>query len=348
MKKRIRKKIVALVTLFSLVLTMGLAGCGNSTSSGSATDSKASDTSKKELKVALLLPGTINDQGFSALAYQALQSLEKDYGAKTSYSESVAASDYEQVFRGYASQGFDLIIGHGYQFTDAAIKVAQEFPKVQFCITNGITTKAPNVNAISIDSNQFGFLTGAVATVLSKNKNVGAVAGDQSPPMSKFKDSFVAGAKYLDPNVKATGIIAGTLTDSSKIKETALTLIDGGADVISQNANQAGLGAITAAQERKIMDVGAIGNQASIAPDTVAVSVMQDLKKAIVAAFKLAQEGNLKGEVYSFGVKEGAIYLSDYGTFDSKIPQESKDKIQGVLDDMKSGKINVNNYLEKK
>ncbi|MCF6335054.1 MAG: BMP family ABC transporter substrate-binding protein, partial [Spirochaetales bacterium] len=63
-----------------------------------------------KLKVAILLPGVITDQGWNTLAYNALKAMEKNLDAEIAYTENTPASDYEELFRGYANAGFDVIM----------------------------------------------------------------------------------------------------------------------------------------------------------------------------------------------------------------------------------------------
>ena len=82
-----------------------------STAPAEPTATPAPDYS--DFKAAILLPGSISDVGFSGPAYQGLKQLETDFGIQISYSEKVQPADYETIFRGYAQEGYNLIIGHG-------------------------------------------------------------------------------------------------------------------------------------------------------------------------------------------------------------------------------------------
>lgn len=295
----------------------------------------------EEFKVAMLLPGTINDQGWNATAYNALLSMEDKLGATIAYTESVPQSDYEQVMRVYASQGFDFIIGHGYQFSDAAKIVAAEFQDVDFCISNGTEAQAPNLATTTVDSYEFGFVSGVIAGVLTQSKKVGIVIGESAPVMNAFSDAYLFGASYVDPSIVGKSITAGTLEDASKCKENALSLIDEGADVLTQMANQAGLGVINACEERGVLNLGSNGDQAPVSPDTVVTSVVQDMTMAIFAAAEKSKSGAFEATSYRFGVKDGALFITPFGNFEDKLPQEKKDLIADYMDKLASGEIDV-------
>lgn len=333
------KRTLSMVFVVILII-MSFTACNNNTG--------AAKKDENEFKVALILPGTVNDKSWSALALKAVEELEEKHGAIIKYSESVSASDAEQVFRGYASQGFDYIIGHGYEFTDAAKVVAAQYPESFFCISNGSQTADPNLGAMTVDSRSFGFLVGAVSAVLSQNQNIGFILATQTPPMKDAEVGYIAGAKYVNKDINVNAVYSGTIDDAAKVKETAITLINKGADVISQNADHASLGALTACEEKNVMNIGAIGDQSAAGPNTVVINVMQDIPKMIVAAGDLVYEGKFSGKLYAFGVPENAVYLSDYtGAFSDSITEEQKKQISKITDDLASGKIDVEAEISK-
>lgn len=333
------KKVISSILVFILII-ISLTACNS--------DKNEKQNEEKTFKVALVLPGTVNDKSWSALALTAIQELETDYGAYIKYSENISASDAEQVFRGYASQGFDYIIGHGYEFTDAAKTVASEYPESFFCISNGSETVSPNLGSMIIDSRSFGFLVGGVSAILSDSNNIGFILATNTPPMKDSELGYIAGAKYINADIKANVVYSGTIDDAAKVKETALILISGGADVISQSADHASLGALAACEEKNIMNVGAIGDQSEAGPNTVVINVMQDIPKMIVAAGKLVQEDKFTGESYKFGIMEKAVYLSDFtGAFNNQVTEEKKIRIQQLMDDILSGKIDIDAEIEK-
>src|SRR5580700_505000 len=85
--------------------------------------------------VVLLLSGVITDGGWGQLAYNGLTELKTRYGFKTAYAENVALARMDQVARGYSDDGFDLIIGHGVEFSSTLIEVAPDYPQQHYLVT---------------------------------------------------------------------------------------------------------------------------------------------------------------------------------------------------------------------
>ena len=53
----------------------------------------------EKFKVAMLLPGSISDAGWNALAYEGLKEIEKQLGAEISHAETRTPTDQEEQFR---------------------------------------------------------------------------------------------------------------------------------------------------------------------------------------------------------------------------------------------------------
>ncbi|MEU8242853.1 BMP family ABC transporter substrate-binding protein [Actinoplanes missouriensis] len=90
------------------------------------------------MKVGVLFPGSLSDDGFMESAYLGYQRAEKTYAGKASLSkvEQVATADFEAALVRFASAS-DLVIALGGQ-TDAAVRlVAARFPAVKFVEIGG-------------------------------------------------------------------------------------------------------------------------------------------------------------------------------------------------------------------
>lgn len=331
------------VGLLVLVMVLVLAGCGQKAPSNSAQN-PAEQPAKKKLKVALLLPGPVNDMGWNASAYEGLKKVEKDFNVEVAYTENVAQSDMEEIFRGYATQGYELIFGHGFQFGDAAKKVAEAFPNVKFVVTSSNISQPPNLASVNIDNEQQGFLMGVVAGLMTKSGTVGAIGGQEIPPIVGSVEGFKKGVAYANPKVKVLATYTGNFNDVAKTKETALAMIADRADVLMANANQAGLGSIEAAKEKGVFAIGSNQDQNSVAPNTVLVSGIKSVPVLISFVVDRYLKGQFEPKFYNLGFKEGAVYLSPWHGFEDKVPKEVKNKIKQITDDLANGKINVSQF----
>lgn len=275
--------------------------------------------------------------GWNALAYEGLERARKEYGVETTYVENVVTSDMAEQFRLFATQGYAVVFGHGFQFGDAAKSVAAEFPDTYFVITSSNISQSPNLASVNINDFQAGFALGAIAGTISESQIVGYVGGLDIPSITDFGDGFQEGAAYVNPQIEALAAYTGNFEDSAMAKETALAMIEKGADVLIANANQASLGALEACKEKGIRAIGYPGDQ-SQEGDFVVISGIKDVTLMFSDIVGRALEGTLEAKFYELGFKENAIYLSPWN---AEISDEIKDKVDTIMNDLKSGAISV-------
>ena len=222
-----------------------------------------------KLKVGMVFDiGGKGDQSFNDSAYRGLQWASEKFGIAHVEIEPGADADRETGLRMIASQGFDLVIGVGFLFTDAIKAVADEFPKTKFAIIDGFIPDKPNVSSLLFMEHQGSFLVGVIAGLKAKDdgKNrVGFVGGMDIPLIHKFEAGYKAGVAYAYPGCKIFSDYAGTtpsaFVDPVKGKELALAQIDKGAHVIYHASGLTGAGVFEAGKERKTYVIGVDSNQ---------------------------------------------------------------------------------------
>jgi len=83
----------------------------------------------KTLRVSLVLPGPVTDGTFNTAAHRGIKAAEKNYDIKISIQEHVGFADSQAAMMNYARDGYDVVIGHGFQFAEPATKIHKQFPK---------------------------------------------------------------------------------------------------------------------------------------------------------------------------------------------------------------------------
>jgi basic membrane protein A len=227
------------------------------------------------IKVVLLLTGVVTDGGWGQLAFDGLKRLEANPRFKTAYAEDITLAQIQQVARGYSDDGFDLIIGHGFEFSSALLEVAEDYPHQHYFATSFLPEQKVPDNIMFVDIGYFGaaYGAGALAALISERKQaVGFVGGADDPIQGKMKRAFIAGAQRTVPGIRAMGIITGDYDNAAKGREAASTLTGNGADVIWHAADVTGLGAIQGAIAAGAKVLGCYSNQTSLAPASMAAS----------------------------------------------------------------------------
>ena len=299
-----------------------------------------------QLSVAILLPGPISDQGWNMVAYNALKHVEEKLGVKTAYSEQVPASDYEEIFRGYASSGYDIIMGHGFEFGDAAKKVAKDFKDKNFIVTSTNITQEPNVASFRINDAQSGFVQGVIAALLTETGKVGTLGGMEIPPIINQQKGFKAGVEYIDEDIEVISSYTGSFHDVAKGKEMTKAMAEEGVDIIVADADQTNLGVIEAAKEEDLLVLGSSGDLGKNNPEVVVTSLVEDFSVAFETVVKEVKQDNFKVKAYELGIADDVVSLAPYRKFEDEISEENKEKINEVVEKFRTRELSVDEYLE--
>lgn len=337
--------ILGLVLLLSMLVT-GCSAPQQPADTGSETNGEG--TAENLFKVAVILTGPINDAGWNESAYKGLMKAKDTLEVEAAYTENVPQPDFETTIRDYADKGYNLIIMNGFEFTDAAKAVAPQYTDTQFAIVNGSAAQEPNIASFRFDTPQVGFLAGSFAGLITKSNVVGMIGGQKFPHIQDSLTGFEAGAKYVNKDVKVLQAYTDSWTDIPKGKETALAMIDQGADVVCTNANQVGLGGIEAAKSRGKYAVGYIDDQYKVAPGTVPVSAIQSVEDLTIKIIEMAKTSPLIPQTYLLGVKDGVVRLSDfYELGQEPVPDDIKQKMQEIFKGLQDGSLKAQGILPK-
>jgi basic membrane protein A len=325
-----------LSTAFHILLGAVLIGCGTrDTGRNSARDSSGTT----QFRVALLTPGPISDQSWNGGAYQGLLRIRDSLGATVSHIQTKTPAEFEEQFRQYGSQGYDLVIGHGFEFQDAAKRVGPDFPRTVYITTSG-TTAGGNVAGIAFAFADASYLAGLVAGSMTRSDTIGVIGGTELPPVKESFEAYARGAKKARPTVTILTSYIGNWDDVSAGKEQALAQIQRGADIIFQNADAAGLGVFQAARESKhALVIGSNANQNGVAPDVTIGSVVIDLPHAFLTVAREVKEGHFRARVIELGTKEDVVMLVLNPVMKSHIPPATIKLVDSLGAEMHAGKF---------
>ena len=285
-----------------------------------------------KFKVALLTPGSISDAGWNALAYDGLKLIETELGAEVSHVESRTPSEWEEHFRFYAEKGFNLVIGHGFEYQEAAKAVSPDFPNAVFVTTSG-STVMKNVASIVFELEEATYLLGIISGMMTQTGKIGLVGGMNIPPIKSTFLAFEEGAKSVNPDIKISRSYVGDWENISKAKELALSQIAEGTDFIFHNADAAGQGVFHAVEESRkagkdIYAYGSNRNQNHIAPDAILASAVIDTKVFVHVA-NLVKTGKFEPKVMLLGMAEDEMVKLVYNPkLKDRVPKAVTDKVE--------------------
>lgn len=306
-----------------------------------AAASRDSSHAAPPFRVALLTPGPISDRSWNGGAYEGLIRIRDSLGAQVSHVQTRTPAEFEENFRQYGAQGYDLVIGHGFEFQDAAVRVAPDFPRTIYITTSGNTVRA-NVAGIQFAFEEASYLAGILAAGMTTSSIIGAIGGTELPPVKRSFAAYAAGARSVAPRVNVRVSYIGNWDDVSAGKEQALAQIGRGSDVIFQNADAAGLGVFQAArQSGSAYVIGANADQNNVAPDVTLGSVVIDLPRALLLVAREIQEKRFTARVISLGVREGVVRLVLNPALASRIPDRTRAAIDSTQRRLLDGSLRL-------
>jgi basic membrane protein A len=307
----------------------------------------------RSLRVGLVFDvGGRGDKSFNDAAYLGVQRAVERLGVVAEYIEPGEGSDRESGIRLLAAEGFDLVIGVGFIFSDDLYSVAKEYPKTKFaCIDyakfgpNGFVLPPENMVALKFREEEGSFLVGALAALVAKSQVVGFVGGMDIPLIHKFEAGYRAGAKNVCPECKVlvgyAGVTGDAFKNPAKGKELALAQYAAHADVIFHASGSTGLGVFEAARELSKFAIGVDADQWSEAPGRVLTSMTKVVDVSVYETIADLKEHKWQGGVRVFGLKEkGVDYVYDRNNH-SLIPEAVRARVESLRQDIIDGKIQV-------
>jgi basic membrane lipoprotein Med (substrate-binding protein (PBP1-ABC) superfamily) len=290
-------------------------------------------------RVAVVMPSAINDAAFSQSMYEALLSVQEEMGGADAfdfvYSENMFnVDDAAAAIRDYASQGYNLVIGHGSQYGSSLQEIAPDFPDTSFAWGTTVDTFGePNIFAYEAASQEGGYVNGVVAASLSTSKKIGVIGPIETGDAKLYVDGFKVGAEATDPNIAVSVTWTGSFSDVALASEAATTQIANGADVLTGSAQMV-VGAIGKAQESNVLWFGTQANQTALAPTIVVASQVYHWEGILKQMIDLIKAGTLGGQSFTITLANGGEVIEfnpDYA-----LPEDVKtladQTIQGIID----------------
>jgi basic membrane lipoprotein Med (substrate-binding protein (PBP1-ABC) superfamily) len=296
-------------------------------------------------RVALLTPGSIADGGWNAGAYAGLEAIRDRLGAEVRHVETRTPADFEAGFRDFASRGFDLVFGHGFEYQEAAARVGAEYPATIFVTTSGDTLRE-NVAPMVFELEQATYLLGVLAARLSRSGVLGLVGGRDLPSIRSTFVAFRAGAESVRPGVRVREVFIGNFDDTAAAREAALALLEEGADFLMHQANDAGRGVFLAVAERasrgeRVFAFGTNRNQNDMAPEVVLASATLDIPAAFVEVARRVRDQSFTAAPLRLGIADGIVAVELNPRLAEVIPPEVGSELDALEARIRSGELVV-------
>lgn len=367
--KKTMKRAAALTLTAAMVASM--TACG-----GGAAETKAAETTAAKAEAAApaaeagekikltLCIGRKNDLSFQQSAYEGTVLVQEQLGDKYEVNVVEMGDDttkWEAAFYDAADAGADIIVGTGYQNKENFETIPLEYPDTKFILFDQDVDYSidglDNVLSVLFDSNQSGFLAGAVAAyyttsenALNADKAIGFVGGIDGVSINDFLVGYAEGARYVDEEVKVLRAYVGDFVDTAKAKDLTNAQVSEGADIVFQVAGGAGNGVIEAAAEKDgVMAIGVDSDQYAVLEGTNLQSsvITSSLKRLDNALLKICTDYANDaasvpfGSVATYGLPENAVGIVFNDNLKASIGEENVAKVEELLGKIQSGEITV-------
>ena len=299
--------------------------------------------------------GSWNDKSFNEAAYGGLLQAKDELGIKTADAESQTTEDFEPNLQQMVDANCDVIFAVGFNLIDAVNAAATANPDFNYVTIDGYAADAQtNLKPIQYSMNQSSYLAGYLAAAYSTTKVVGTYGGLQIDAVTDFMSGFYYGAKAYETETgeavevlgwdptKKTGDFTDGFGDTAGAKSISAGQIAQDADVLFPVAG--GLFSASAeAIDESGKDVVFIGVDKDIAvtspeyADKVLTSVEKRMTSAVFDVIKELVDGaTFSSEAYVGTLANDGTDLADFGSFDSKVSDEIKTKLEelkaGIID----------------
>ena len=352
---------------------LAIAACGSSTSSASSSTSSSATgsaaTSAKFLGCMVTDTGGIDDRSFNASSWQGMQAAASaDSNITVKYLQSTTQSDYIPNINTFLGEKCGIIVTVGFLMgpaTEAAAKAhpTQKFAIVDCSYASGCLTgtKEPNIDQLTYNTVQDGFLGGYLAAGMTKTGKVATFGGEDFGTVTIYMDGFWDGVQYYNSKhgthvqvlgwneQTQKGSFTGDFTNQTKGETLTQTFVSEGADIIFPVAGNVGLGAAKAVQDA---DAAAGADKVNMfwvdtdgcvsAPQYCKyfiTSVTKGIVPSVSGAVQSAAKGTFTGGTYVGTLSNGGAVLSPYHDFASVVPASLQSELTQVEMGIENGTI---------
>ena len=362
-----------------------IAACGSSSSSAPASATTSSSASAATSSTAagagstgaaaagsvvgcmVTDTGGINDKSFNQSAWQGMQqAAAANPNVTVKYLQSTTQSDYVPNINTFLGEKCGIIVTVGFLMAAATESAAKANPTQDFaivdcsyasgCLTG---TKESNIDQLTFNTVQDGFLGGYLAAGMTKTGKVATFGGEDFGTVTIYMDGYWDGVQYYNKQHKTNvqvlgwneqtqkGEFTGDFTNQTKGQTVTQTFISEGADVIFPVAGNVGLGAAKAVQQANAsggkvnmlwVDTDGCVSAAQYCKYFIS-SVTKGIQSAVKTAVLGAAGGTFKGGTYIGTLANGGAVLSPFHDFSGQVPAALQSELKTIQTGIESGSI---------
>lgn len=286
-----------------LALALAMAACAEEEDAGRSADDP--------IRIAMVGPSASNDLAFTQSMVDSLNRLGEDYNIEVDVTDGTfVIEDAAVAIRGYAEDGFDIVLAHGSQFGGSLSEIAPDYPDTYFAWgTSRDTFGLPNVYSYSVRSDEGGYINGTMAAHLTDSGTIGVVGPIEVGDIKAYIDGFVIGIASVDPTITVNVNYIDSFSDVALAAEAAQAHVEAGADVLT-GVSQMTVGATGVAREHGVLWFGSQSDQTPLGEEIVVASQIYNWDFQIGQIVEDLLAGEMNGRVITGDFSNGGLTMA--------------------------------------
>ena len=271
-----------------------------------------------DLTVGFIYVGPKDDFGYNQAHAEGAAAVRELPGITVVEEENVAETvDVQTSMESMINfDGATLLFPTSFGYFDPHIlEVAPDYGDIRFQHCGGLWNADAHPTNVGSYFGYIGmgqYLNGIAAGHATTSKRIGFVAAKPIPQVLLNINSFLLGARSVDPEIVCQVIFTGEWSLPVREAEAANALVDQGADVITCHVDGPKVVVETAAGRGSYV-CGYHANQSSLAPDHYLTGAEWDWANVYTNMVQTVQSGGTIGNFVRGGLAEGFIKMSPLG-----------------------------------
>lgn len=307
-------------------------GCAAAGVGACGAMSSLSAVAAAKVTMGFIYVGPRDDYGYNQAHFEGKSALAKLDWAKAVDEENVPETiEVQKTMESMINlDGAQVLFPTSFGYFDPHIlAMAKRYPKITFLHCGGLWDEQKHPQNVG---SYFGYIdepvyvAGVVAGHMSKSKKLGFIAAMPIPQVLRNINSFALGARSADPSVTVTVVFTGSWSNPVKEAESANSLIDQGADVLTCHVDSPKV-VVEAAEKRGVFSCGYHTNASMLAPKGFLTGAEWNWSGVYTNYAQLIRDGKPIPNLIRGGLKEGVVKVSPYGSAVSPAAKEAADAV---------------------
>lgn len=332
-----KKKILSILIGFIVIIGVMVIGLLINTKPLQNSDQGQKDS---EFKIGYIIDGNKDDNQVYTSAYNGILNLKTEMNAYISMRENIKVDQLETNVDKYSNDKFDIIILGGNDYDGKAKELADKYPDTDFVVLNSKISNSKNLSSLNTDLRTAGFIRGMLAGYTTKRNVVAAIGYIDDQPTINELYGFEMGVKYINADIQIYGEYVTKREANTKAGDLLKEFITYGADVVIAASGKDDNEIFDIAEKS---DIYAFGNNNSLIenyPNTMIAVCSFNITGGVEDMIRMTFDNGFMGE--SIALEFDLEYNEG---LKARIPIRGIDRVEQTLEDIRSGKLEIDKLV---